>query len=239
MANGGMGDSWRSKTESQAVPMNREPRRNDLAGSDELSPSEQDACLPDSILLWVERARDGERHAFERLIRAFEGEIFRMAYYRLHSRMDAEDVTQEVFLKAFRKLAQLREPERFRTWLFRMAVNQTQDFLRKRRFLRFLGFSSEPPSGEALLEHPDHRPNGMAELLRKEFWEHFKRLLAALSKWEREVFLLRYLDHLPIKDIATVVNKSESAVKTHLYRALSKVRNDPTFLSLCKGVQYD
>jgi RNA polymerase sigma-70 factor (ECF subfamily) len=75
----------------------------------------------------------------------------------------------------------------------------------------------------------------MEVLLRKEFWELLKRLVGALSRWEREVFLLRYLDHMPIKDIAAVLNKSDSTIKTHLYRALTKVKNDPVFLSICEG----
>lgn len=195
----------------------------------------EDSGYPDLLTLWVQRSKAGDVQAFGQLIHLYQNEVFRMVYFRLHSKMDAEDVTQEVFLQAFRKLAQLREPHHFRTWLLRITVNQTRDFLRKRRLLSWVGIGSREPNEEPLEQHQDHGPDGMEVLLRKEFWELLKRLVGALSRWEREVFLLRYLDHMPIKDIAAVLNKSDSTIKTHLYRALTKVKNDPVFLSICEG----
>ncbi len=69
-------------------------------------------------------------------------------------------------------------------------------------------------------------------LLRKEFWEKIASFLGALSRFEREVFLLRFMDHLSIKEIAEVLRKSESSVKTHLYRALRKFRRETGILQL-------
>ena len=99
--------------------------------------ADQTQCRPrmsdagGQITSLVERARDGDRTAFEQLVSLFQDSIFRMVYYRTRSRMDAEDLTQEVFIKAFENLSNLRDLERFRTWLFRMAVNRVRDFHRQ------------------------------------------------------------------------------------------------------------
>jgi RNA polymerase sigma-70 factor (ECF subfamily) len=82
----------------------------------------------------VERARGGDRSALGELIAEFQEDIFRMVYYRTRSRMDAEDLTQEIFLKVFDNLPALKDPRMFRSWLFRIAVNKVYDYHRKKRF---------------------------------------------------------------------------------------------------------
>ena len=66
-------------------------------------------------------------------------------------------------------------------------------------------------------------------IAKKRFWEQVRSLLGKLSRMEREVFTLRFMDHLNINEIAAILDKSESTVKTHLYRALDKVRKDAVF----------
>ena len=74
----------------------------------------------------------------------------------------------------------------------------------------------------------------MNNLLKQEFWKHIGVLLEKLSSMEREVFLLRFMDHLNIKEISQVLKRSESTVKTHLYRALQKFRKEPELINLLK-----
>jgi len=66
-------------------------------------------------------------------------------------------------------------------------------------------------------------------IAKKKFWEQVRSLLDKLSTMEREVFTLRFMDHRNINEIAEIMDKSESTVKTHLYRALNKVRKDSVF----------
>ena len=77
----------------------------------------------------------------------------------------------------------------------------------------------------------------MDAIVRKEFWQKVETMLTQLSKMEKEVFLLRFLDDLGIKEIADVLHKSESTVKTHLYRALGKFKNDQAFRAYIKEAQ--
>ena len=90
------------------------------------------------ITALVEKARDGNRPSFQDLVTIFQEDIYRLAYYRTFSQMDAEDLTQEVFEQAYRKLNSLNDPQRFRAWLYSIAVNRCNDFLRKRKYMALL-----------------------------------------------------------------------------------------------------
>jgi RNA polymerase sigma-70 factor (ECF subfamily) len=148
--------------------------------------------------------------------------------------MDAEDITQEVFVQAFRKLKSLKDTQKFRAWLYTIAVNRCNDFLRKRKYFSFLRFRAAQE--ENLMETNRGRNNSYDESIAKEkFWKQVKSLMDRLSAMEREVFALRFMDHLSLMEIAAVLNKSESTVKTHLYRALDKIRKDSDFFEEYRG----
>jgi len=174
----------------------------------------------------VEQASKGNRSAFDRLIDRFKGDIYRMIYYRVRVRMDAEDLTQDVFMRAFRNIVRLREPDRFRSWLFTIAVNRVNDYLRNKRVRSIFKSSNEstdfyPEAGSA-----PEQPEALEQILKEDFWRQIGQIAKKLSKMEREVFMLRFLDDLSIYDIAQVLKKSESTVKTHLYRALTKFKEE-------------
>lgn len=185
---------------------------------------EQDAEL-------VRRSLAGEQKAFEVLVRVYHERIFRLVYYRLRSQADAEDLVQEVFVKAYRKLHKLQEPGSFMSWLYSIAVNSVRDHGRKRS-LRAM-FLSEAKDGE--IEIPDS--GGMENVEKNAFWRHVDKLSNLLGAREREVFLLRFLDGLEIKEIAAVINRSEGTVKTSLHRAVAKFRQDEALRGFLQGEQ--
>jgi len=177
----------------------------------------------------AQQAGQGDRVAFSRLVDRFQPEMLRMVYYRVRSHAEAEDLTQDIFLKAFRNIGRLREPDKFRSWLYRIALNRVRDHHRRRR-LRAL-FGSDAEFNEADVTAPkgeDNEPEALSHVLRAEFWQQIGLILRKLSAMEREVFMLRFFDHLNINDIAVTLNKSDSTVKTHLYRALAKFKKEET-----------
>ena len=181
----------------------------------------------------VERARAGNRASLGQLVDHFHEDIFRMVYYRTRSRMDAEDLTQEIFMQMSKSLPSLKDAGRFRPWLFRIALNRVRDFFRKRKTLSFVGTTTElDAAAQATAENHN---NPVDNMMLKEFQLRFHQLTENLSRWEREVFILRFVDHLRIREIAEALKKSESTVKTHLYRALKKFRQYPGFHDLVKG----
>ena len=174
----------------------------------------------------VSQAKDGNRKAFNQLIDEFHQDIFRMVFYRIRSRSDAEDITQDVFLKAFKNIAQLKTIAHFKAWLYRIAINRVRDFYRKKRIRSLVGLFSENETmgADDFSETEKYNSDPLHETMRKEFWHQFEIAMHRLSKMEKEVFTLRFLDQLGIKDISETLSRSESTVKTHLYRALAKLQ---------------
>jgi RNA polymerase sigma-70 factor (ECF subfamily) len=193
------------------------------------------ADLTRSADAWVIAAKSGNKDAFGKLADLYYGDIFRMIYYRTQNRMDAEDLTQEVFLKAFRGLDNLTTANKFKGWLFRVAVNRVHDFHRRKKMMNLFKTNKRDA-----IDTPANATQGAANdpletLLQKRFQQETRLFLSRLSKMEREVFLLRFFDHLRIPEIAAVLKKSESTVKTFLYRALAKFKKDEAFQEFLKG----
>jgi len=174
----------------------------------------------------VKLARGGNRMAFNQLIDHYQGGIYRMIYYRIRTRMDAEDLTQDVFIRAYRSISRLRESSRFRSWLYTIAVNRVNDYLRTKKIRSIFKSSDEDrdfqPEVDQLREHPE----ALEQVLKADFWRRIEQIANKLSKMEREVFMLRFLDNLNINEIARILKKSESTIKTHLYRALAKFKKE-------------
>lgn len=180
----------------------------------------------------VEKAKTGNRNSLEKLIDLFHQDVFRMVYYRTRSKMDAEDLTQEIFIKMINSLSGLKDSNRFRAWLFKMTLNRIRDFHRKKNILAFFGTSKEI---ETINPGAQNAESPLTKLEEREFKERLHEYTSRLSRWERETFLLRFVDQLGIREIAEVMNRNENTVKTHLYRALKKMKQDLKFRKLLAG----
>ena len=181
----------------------------------------------------VEQAITGNKTALEQLVDHFYGDIFGMVYYRLPSRMDAEDLTQEIFMQMIKSLPNLKDSRLLKPWLFRIAVNRIRDFHRKKSILSFFGSTVEKDVD--VPTKSDSCPDPLKNIIHKEFRSRLKQYTENLSRWEREVFTLRFLDQLEIKEIVEIVQKNENTIKTHLYRALKKLRVNSELYSLLLG----
>jgi len=168
----------------------------------------------------------------EELAILFHKEIFRMVYYRTGSRMDAEDLTQEIFIKMSKNLNSLKDPSRFKAWLYSIALNRVRDFYRKKKLLSFFNTTTI----DEKTEQSDESNTGLDRIMGKEFWDQFYNLTRQLSRKERETFILRYVDQLGIREIAETLKNNENTVKTHLYRALKKFKEAPGLRSLLRDL---
>ncbi|MEW5736490.1 MAG: RNA polymerase sigma factor [Thermodesulfobacteriota bacterium] len=180
----------------------------------------------DRVAALARRAGEKNPRAFEELCGMFSARVFRMVYFRVRSKMDAEDLTQEIFMAAFRSMDRLKDPEKFAPWLFSIAKNKVADHLRKKK-ITSLFFLNRAREDEAPEEDnaPAEGQDALEEVLRREFWEKVDGFTAGLSRMEKEVFSLRFFSGLGLKEIAQVTKKDESTVKTHLYRAVAKFRD--------------
>ena len=188
------------------------------------------------LVFLVNQAKDGNRSAFAQLVDQFQADVFRMVYYRIRVRADAEDIAQDVFLKAYQKISSVKDVARFRGWMFSITLNRIRDFQRKKRFRSLFKVEDENIEYEPPDKTGIDQPDALDHVLRKDFWRQIRLILNKLSKMEREVFLLRFFDHLNINEIAGVLKKNESTIKTHLYRALAKFKKEPGIRQLLKEV---
>ena len=147
-----------------------------------------------------------------------------MIYYRSRSKMDAEDLTQDVMLKAYKNIGRLKSPEVFRSWLYRIAVNRVRDYYRKKQFRSMFGMVSMDEDSFHESAEMAVAPEAEGGISRQDFWRQIEQMLTSFSRMEKEVFLLRFFDQLTIKEIGATLKKNESTIKTHLYRALRKAK---------------
>ncbi|MCK5542310.1 MAG: RNA polymerase sigma factor [Desulfobacterales bacterium] len=172
--------------------------------------------------LIVKKAQAGEKKAMEQIITNYNDQIFRLVFYRINSWTDAQDLTQEAFIKAFKNIKKLKEAEKFKPWVYSIALNLVKDFYRKKKFLSFLGQANDL---ENIIEYDPYSENKSDLIKAKEFEEEIKnKYIKFLSKNEKQIFMLKYIDDLTIHEISQTLNKSESTVKTHLYRSIKKIK---------------
>ena len=168
------------------------------------------------------RAAAGDKEAFEELVRRYSPGVYQLGLSMTHSPQEAEEVLQETFLTAYRRLAELREPERFKSWLYRIAANQALMRLRSRRR------HPEEPLGEGE-EKFELRPWGAdpADLYQQaELHEALRRGLHQLSPEYRSVFWLRDVEGLSNQEVADLLELSLPAVKSRLLRARLQLREE-------------
>jgi RNA polymerase sigma-70 factor (ECF subfamily) len=180
----------------------------------------------DSEMALVHAAKEGDVGAFEQLLRRNQAMVFRVAQHITGSREDAEEVSQEAFLKAFKNLERFEERSRFSTWVTRITVNTALMRLRKRRGHETVALSREDPDDPRALpeEVADWRPDPEQLYGRRELHAILARALTALPKHYGTVFLLRDVEGFSTAETAEALGISITAVKARLLRARLQLR---------------
>ncbi len=182
----------------------------------------------------VELARellDGNLGAFDRFVESFRSRLFQYSLLVCGQREDAEEVAQDTLLKVFENFAQLREPERVRAWVFRIARNFCLMKRRKSVFAPAQELSLDelmpvPGQGDGgrKLEIADWSNLPESEVLRAELKEVLQNAIGSLPEIYKTVLLLRDVEELSTEEAAGVLEVSEDVVKTRLHRARLAVR---------------
>lgn len=161
---------------------------------------------------------NGDTDAFEHFVEHFRSRIFRYSWLMCGSPEDAEEVAQETLLKVFQSIEQLREPERVRSWVFRIARNVCLMERRKSVFAP----KEEVPVDELPLA--DESEPADSRLLQAELRSVIERVVMDLPRTYRSVVLLRDLEGLSTEDTATVLDLRIDVVKTRLHRGRAAMR---------------
>ncbi|MBI4497981.1 MAG: sigma-70 family RNA polymerase sigma factor [Chloroflexi bacterium] len=178
---------------------------------------QQSRVLPDAeAAALVERAVGGDRESFGRLYDAYVDRIYRHIYYRVGNPTEAEDLTAQVFLNAWKAIGRYRQMGRpFVVWLLSIANNQVIDFYRAQKDRTYL---DDP--GVTISDGID--PEEIAE--RDYTTQELQEAIQKLKPDQRRVLVLRFIDGLDYADIAAIMQKKEGAVRVIQHRALLALR---------------
>jgi RNA polymerase sigma-70 factor, ECF subfamily len=164
------------------------------------------------------RVRSGERGAFDQLYERYVRRVYRFVETRLHNRADVEETTQEVFVNVFGSLGSFRAEAPFAAWVLGVARHTIAGRFKKKQ---------HPTVPLETNEHGEFDANeaGVSETTPLDYYElreRIQQLEAAaerdLSPEQRQLFRLHHLEHRPIAEVAAILDKSEDAVKSNLYR---------------------
>jgi RNA polymerase sigma-70 factor (ECF subfamily) len=164
---------------------------------------------------WIRAARQGDRTAFGRLVKAYQGPVYNLTYRMLGDPQEAEDAAQEVFFRAYRKLGSYDPGRKFSTWLLSIASHHCIDRLRRRR-LKWHSIDDENLPQDVMISH---EPGPERHALQNEREAQVQELLNTLSPDYRTVVVLHYWYDLSYEEIAETTGSTVSAVKSRLFRA--------------------
>jgi RNA polymerase sigma-70 factor, ECF subfamily len=167
----------------------------------------------------IARVRRGERAAFAVLVDAYAKPIFNLAFRMTGSRQDADDLAQETFLKAYKKLKQFDPEKKFFTWIYTIALNIIRNHLKSspERTARMAATAITPAD-------PVDPANPEGLFLDREKAQFLEICLHQLPSELKEAVVLRYYQDLSFDEIATITDTSVSAVKMRAYRGLERLR---------------
>jgi RNA polymerase sigma-70 factor (ECF subfamily) len=182
--------------------------------------------VADDDLDLVHTAKNGNVAAFEQLVSRYDRKLLRIAQSITHNREDSQDAVQEAFLKAYQNLSAFREDSKFSTWLFRITVNQSLMKLRKQRSTKEMSLDEDfEAEGDFLpKEVADWAPNPEQRYWASELRDILIKCLEELNPILQTVFVLRDIEGLTIEQTAEVLEVSQTAVKTRLWRARLQLR---------------
>jgi RNA polymerase sigma-70 factor, ECF subfamily len=151
--------------------------------------------------------------------------VYNYVYRIINDKNEAEDITQETFLKAWKSFKKFDPNKNFKTWLFTIARNTTFDYLRKRKNISFSRLDAPEGEGGSFSETiPDIEPLPDEMFERKELGKEVEKALSQIRQDFREIILLHYTEELTFDEISEVVGKPLNTVKSQHRRALSAIR---------------
>jgi len=175
--------------------------------------AEEDAVL-------VKRAIRGDEKAFRAIIKRYRNPVAQIVYKLVRDRSQLEDLTQEVFIKAFQHLNDFDYQHQFASWLFKITNNHCIDYIRKKR-LRVYSIDDQVKTedGEMGYEIPDSTYEPDLNLLREQKSRLIRQAINSLPKKYREVIVFRHQEELSYEEIAKKTGLPVNTIKVQLFRA--------------------
>ena len=172
---------------------------------------------PEELKNIIEKARSGDGDAFAYLYKSYFTPVYRYIYFRVGSKNEAEDLTQDVFVKAYTSFNHYSYSGKSPlAYFYTIARNAVIDYRRKKKMLIM--------DDEDLITIADESDSPQEQSIKNEDAEMIRKKIALLSEDQQDVIVMRFIDELSTKEIATILNKSEDVVRQLQSRGLKSLR---------------
>lgn len=168
----------------------------------------------------IARIKKGDKAAFTELVRMYRNQVASLAYKMVGDYDEAADIVQNVFVKTNRNIWRYDESKKFYTWLYRITVNASIDYMRKHHRHHHESIDNLPEKADDTHDTPD-------QTFQKERLRHYiDEAAGSLNDKQRSAFMLRDVDGCHIDDVANIMNMPEATVRWYLHRARAKIRKE-------------
>ena len=167
----------------------------------------------------ISRAQGGDDEAFARIVATYRPRVFGTIFRLAGPGQELEDVGQEVFLRLYQSLSQLREIEFFETWLYRLTVNTAYDYLRRKRRAADVPMCDLSDEQVVMADAAESARRSDVDSRQKTAREHLTVLLGQIPAEDRELLELKEIEGLSLKELRRRYDANESALKVRLFRA--------------------
>ncbi len=168
----------------------------------------------------IQRAKSGDEKALEELLSKYKIAVYNLVYRMVRDKQEAEDLTQETFIKTFKSLTSFNEEYAFSTWIFKIATNNCIDFFRKRKLKTY---SIDKPiqykTSEIQQDHPDPDLNAEKQILAKERSKIIQEAIDSLPEKYNQAIVLRHKEERSYEEIAEMLDLPLGTVKARIFRA--------------------
>ena len=169
----------------------------------------------------------GNREEFSKLIDKYKNMVYNLTYRMCNNLDDAEDLSQEAFLRAFQSLSRFNPSYKFSTWLYQITLNIVRDRFKKKN-LNCLSLDApiKTDDSEIYLQHSDHTNNPEEIFSRKEKSKNIESAILSLPLTYREVIVLRHMQNLSYSEISSILKMPTGVIKVRLFRARQALKKN-------------
>lgn len=208
-----------SRVDSEDVESTGEEDERDVL----LRSDSEDDVQEEAIRVLITRSQEGDQEAFRELVDMYRTRVASIAYGLVGNYEDARDISQEVFIKVYRSLGRFDLRRKFFTWLYRLAVNASIDFLRanKKRM-----HQESIDSEESYAQYPDVQEDRDLDKYMEKIERHeiFQRIVDQLNPRQRSAFVLCDLQGLSSSEAAEIIDCPQVTLRWYLHEARKKIR---------------
>ncbi len=175
----------------------------------------------------LQKAKNGDMLAFEQLVLRHEKIVYHVALRMMSNAEDAQDLSQEIWIKIYRSLDRFDGMSAFSTWIYRIAVNACIDEMRKRKGKQSISMEEAAEKDDGIgLQIADEGVTPEESFMQKEAYQELLSAMEKLSPEHKAVLILRDVKGLSYEEIAEIMNLQEGTVKSRLFRARGNLREE-------------